>query len=174
MSTQRRSFLRRIVLRPRFWGLSALVALVSFALGTLALAAYRPQVNRGVHALGSILERIPVRYVLRRGKPVERPVAPAPAEAPVAMPLGVPQASSTLPEPAEEPSMPLDSAAGGGEPSPAAPAPVEGFAAATGAPAPEETNAQDEAESQEEWDEEDELHPGEDEMPFAPEDEPEL
>lgn len=127
----------RIVRRKiwsRFWGLAALISLTSFA-AALAWAAYDPSMSRGVRALGSFLERVPVRQAPRKApaKPtaVRAPAVVAPVEIPP------PVLPPPLPEAAAIPSSPPQAA------------------------------IEDEA-----WDEEDELHSDEDEMPTAPSEEP--
>lgn len=112
-----------------------MVALTSFA-AALAWAAYDPSMSRGVRALGSFLERVPVRQVPRKA-----PAKPFPVRAPV------PVAPVEILPPVVPPPLPEASVA----------VPSSGPQAAV----------QDEA-----WDEEDELHSDEDEMPTAPSEEP--
>jgi hypothetical protein len=140
----------------RFWGLVAVISLTTFA-AALAVAAYEPTMANGVRALGSFLERIPVRVVHRKAAPVQAPVAPAAVELlPPVLPPAMPATEAVAPseEPAAVESLtrvPNVSAA----------------AAAVAAPAAEKA-----ADEEEEWDEEDELHDDEDEMPTAPSDKP--
>ena len=133
----------------RFWGLVALVAVLSCA--TALALAYEPNVVRGVRVLGSFLERIPVQPRRKASSPAPvtlAPVAPPPVPA---EPLAVP----ALQEPGEAPKV---------EPI------VQAAPAASGPAAPPEASG-DEAAS-EEWDEADELHSDEDEMPVAPDETP--
>lgn len=135
----------------RFWGLVALVAVVSCA--TALALAYEPNVVRGVKVLGSFLERIPVVYKAPRKTvaPVKlAPVAPPPV---VAEPLPAPQVEEG---PAEEPKE---------EPKADVPPPVPAVAAPNAMAG--EADSEDE-----EWDESDELHSGEDEMPGSPDEAP--
>ncbi|MDX2023951.1 MAG: hypothetical protein SF187_27170 [Deltaproteobacteria bacterium] len=139
----------------RFWGLVALVAVVSCA--TALALAYEPNVVRGVKVLGSFLERIPVVYKAPR-KPAPAKLAPvAPPPVP-AEPVPAPQlAEGPAEEPEETPTEVVPAA-----PAVAAPPAVVSPKAAV-----------DEAESEaEEWDEADELHSGEDEMPGSPDEAP--
>jgi len=115
----------------RFLGLVAVISVTSFA-AALALAAYEPNMARGVRVLGSFLQRIPVRVVHRKAAPVAVPVAPTPVELPAVTPPAMPATEATT-----------------------VATPV-----ATPVAAPEE------------WDEEDELHGDDDEMPSAPSETP--
>lgn len=128
----------------RFWGVVVLVAVVSGA--TAFALAYEPNVVRRVRALGSFLERVPVVY-----KAPRKVGSSAAVNLPPVTPPPVPAESV----PAEAPKA---------EPPVAVTPPALDVAAPAG---PNEPEAQ-----AEEWDESDELHSGEDEMPVAPEEKP--